>query len=64
MSKYKVSVYVQGGMSRPPYHPVVTVYAENDEQAAEKAIKELRRGTFQDVWASSMRIEKVEKVWS
>jgi hypothetical protein len=64
MSKYKVSVYIQGGISRPPYHSTVTVYAEDDDAAAEKAIRDLRRGTFQDVGASSMKIEKVEKMYS
>ena len=57
--KYKVKLYIRGGISRPPYNSTVTVYAYNDEEAAEKAIKQERRGTFQDVGYDSFKVESV-----
>ena len=64
MNKYEVKVYIRGGISRPPYNPTVKVWAENDEEAAEKAVKELRRGTFQDVWGDAFKVQEVKRVYS
>jgi len=63
MNKYEVKVYIRGGPSRPPYNPTIKVWAENDEQAAQNAIIELRRGTFRDVWADAFKVEEVKRVY-
>lgn len=57
--KYVVKLYIRGSVGRPPYNSTVTVYAYNDEEAAEKAIKHEMRGTFQDVGYASFKVESV-----
>ncbi len=64
MKNYEVKVYIRGGISRPPYNPTVKVWAEDDEAAAEKAVTELRRGTFRDVWADAFKVQEVRRIFS
>ena len=54
--KWVVHVIVRGSVSRPPYEGDMTVWAANPHEAADKAKRELLRGTFRGVWPDSIEV--------
>ena len=61
LNKYRVWIHIRGSVVRPAYDGYVEVYAENDNEAAERAKRELMRGTFKDVWYENFVVESVER---
>jgi hypothetical protein len=61
LHKYRVQVYIRGSIGRPPYDGHIDVYAENDELAAERAVRDLRRGVWQDVHPDSFQVQSVTR---
>ena len=61
MNKYRVYITIPGSPSRPFYDGYVDVVADTDDDAADRAKRQLTRTTFRDVWYSSMRVTRVER---
>lgn len=59
MQKYRVWLRSRPGFYEQ-YNGKVDVYAEDVEQAKERAFRELKQGVFPDRNASMWRIEKIE----
>lgn len=59
MNKYRVWVRSTPGFYEQ-YDGKVDVFAEDEEQARERALRELRRGAFPDRGPSMWKIERVE----
>ncbi len=63
MNKYRVWLTVKGGMGMEWYDGHVDVYADNDEEASEKAKRQLKRNTFRERSLNSFRVDKVERLY-
>ncbi len=61
LTKYRVWIRSVPGMYAQ-YDGKVDVYAEDTEQAEERALRELKRGAFPDRGASMWKIERVEVI--
>lgn len=63
MKKYNVWIRSKPGFYAQ-YDGKVTVFADNDDEAIEKALLKLKRGAFQDRDNSMWLVERVERVMS
>ena len=65
MENKRYSVHLS---SRPgfyaQYSGAVKVWAEDEDEAIERAFSELKRGAFPDRGRSMWRVEKVERIYS
>lgn len=61
LKRYKVWMRTRGGMYAQ-YDGAVSVWAEDDDQAIERAFRELKRGAFPDYGRDMWKVERVERV--
>ena len=64
MKKYRVQMRIKGSPFRPPYEGYVDVWAEDDDDAAVRARRELKRTSFSDVGYDSMQVKSVSRRFS
>lgn len=65
LSRFRVYLTVRGGISRPPYSGHVDTCAEDEDQAFERAVAELKRTSFKDLrydFNDSFRLDRVERI--
>ena len=66
MEEQKLKQYSVWLRSRPgfyeQYDGKVDVWAENDDDAIERAFRELKRGTFPDRSRDMWRVDRVERI--
>lgn len=63
MKKFKVFLRSRPGMYAQ-YDGAVTVFADDEDEAVDRALDKLKRGSFPDRDRSMWKVEKVERVWS
>lgn len=61
LNKYKVDYHTKPGVGSTYYEGSITVFAEDDEQAAERAQREVQRNAFRDYNRSHIVIDSVTR---
>lgn len=60
LTRYRVWMTILGSVVKPQYEGFVDVWAENEDQAFEKAVRESRRTAHWDSSPESFRLDRVE----
>jgi hypothetical protein len=63
--RYRAWVHIRGGISRPPYDGYVDIATNevlSDDEIDARVKDKLRRSSFPDVWADSIKIDRIEKL--
>lgn len=62
LPRFRVTLFIRGSVSRPCYDGYIDIVAPSEDEAPDRAIRELRRTTYPDVMYEAFRVDGVERI--